>query len=427
MATRKFRKSKPRKTARRHRHSTAGKIYPLLDVRSNQDLKLFKQIIQNGELTMFVAWAKWCPHCHTFMPHLEAAAKSPNRSIQAVKVEEQMLPAVNKVLTTEINKSAKPLNVEGYPSIILIDKKGNKVTDMEPIRNTETMTKVMENAGPLAAAAGINKTGNNSAAGQNLKNSLKNINSAPSINKNNAANTANMIGNIPSLNKPNNMNKNVNKNNKNNNKNKKANLLANIGVTNEGLVSGVEGSTMKNIDIGEDELKGSIASLNAPKNNIKLNSVPVNNLSNTGNNVKTVKESLAESTAPSPINTTPSISGNNSNNSKKIVPPAASIKQMSQEAEEATSLVAPLSPPSITGDLDQTEDMESISNSLTPEQKVSGGARRGGSLYSAMARTTYTLAPAAALLATAAMVMKGKHRKSRKHSKKSRRTHRRRR
>ena len=66
---------------------------------------------------------------------------------------------------------------------------------------------------------------------------------------------------------------------------------------------------------------------------------------------------------------------------------------------------------------------ESISNTLTPEQKLSGGysaSTRGGSLLSAMARTTYTLAPAAALLATAALVMK---RKNHKQTKKSRPSH----
>jgi hypothetical protein len=64
----------------------------------------------------------------------------------------------------------------------------------------------------------------------------------------------------------------------------------------------------------------------------------------------------------------------------------------------------------------------SISNSLTAEQKVSGGGRggsHGGSLYASLARTTYTLAPAAALLATAAMVMKGKKRHTLKRSKKA--------
>jgi hypothetical protein len=101
-----------------------------------------------------------------------------------------------------------------------------------------------------------------------------------------------------------------------------------------------------------------------------------------------------------------------------------SMKQLSEEAEKITSMQAPLSPPSASGDIEGMPDMsevaeqESISNDLTAEQKVSGGGR-GGSLYAAMARTTYTLAPAAALLATAAMVMKKKRRgATRKSSKK---------
>ena len=175
MATRKFRKSKPRKTARRHRHSTAGKIYPLLDVRSNKDLNRLEEVLKSGEWTLFMAWAKWCPHCHTMMPHFDAAAKSPNRSIQAVKVEETMLPAVNQMINNKINKSAKPLNVEGYPSIILIDKQGNKVTDIEPVRNTKVMTQVMNNVGPLAKEAGLNNA-SPTAVVENLKNNLKNIN-----------------------------------------------------------------------------------------------------------------------------------------------------------------------------------------------------------------------------------------------------------
>ena len=82
------------------------------------------------------------------------------------------------------------------------------------------------------------------------------------------------------------------------------------------------------------------------------------------------------------------------------------------------------------------EESESISNKLTAEQKVSGGGynrKDGGSLYSAMARTTYLLAPAAGLLATAAMVMKGKKRSklskrnSSKKNRKTNKTHRRRR
>ena len=41
---------------------------------------------------------------------------------------------------------------------------------------------------------------------------------------------------------------------------------------------------------------------------------------------------------------------------------------------------------------------------------------RGGGLYHAMSQATYSLAPAAILLATAASVMKNKSKRSKKHS-----------
>ncbi len=410
MATRKFRKSRPRKTVRRRRVSTAGKILPPLDVRSKKHLKEFERRIKQGDLTIILVWAPWCPHCHTMMPHFDAAAKSPNRSIQAVKVEETMLPAVNQVLTSNINKQAKPLNVEGYPSIIVVDKQGNKVTDIEPVRNTKSMTNLMNNAGPLAVQAGLNKPNQStSAVATSIKNSLKESTNT-NINLNNMENVAALTGNA----KP----------------NKPKNVLANLGIEEEGLVSGepqnmnfnlpTNTNSPKNIDVGEDELKGSIASEPNKNKNIKLNSIPTNKLGNAGqNSKKNSVEAPEEAIAPSPLNTF-----NASKNKPTSMP--GDMKKLSQEAEEITSLASPITPPTAVEDIENSENVESISNKLTPEQKVSGGGR-GGSLYSAMARTTYTLAPAAALLATAAMVMKGKHRKTRKHSKKSRRSHRRRR
>lgn len=387
MSTRKFRKSKPRKrTVRRRRVSTAGKILPPLDVRSKKHLKEFEKRIKQGDLTIILVWAPWCPHCHTMMPHFDAATKSPNRSIQAVKVEETMLPAVNQVLQKNINKQAKPLNVEGYPSIIVVDKNGNKVTDIEPVRNTTSMTNLMNNAGPLAKEAGLNTPNENTQA---IANSVKN-----------------------SMNKP------------TNNTNKSTNILANIGIQNEGLVSGNSQNYKKNlptnINLGEDELKGSIASENGLNKNIKLNSIPTNNLGSTKQpSIKPPQESIA----PSPLNTF-----NAPNN--KPSSPSTNMKKLSQDAEEITSLASPITPPNAVEDIESSENVESISDSLTPEQKIRGGKANGGSLYSSIARTTYTLAPAAVLLATASMVMKGKRRTNHTKHKKpkiQRKTHRRRR
>ena len=448
MATRKFRKSKsrttsrrPKRTVRRHRTSTAGKILPPLDVRSKKHLSEFEKRLKKGPLMIMMVYADWCGACHTMMPHFDAAAKSPGRSIQAVKVNEQMLQDVNKSINEKVNKSAKPLNVEGYPSIIVVDNKGNAVTEIEPVRNTESMTSLMAQAGPLAETAGINRTNekpnsvvnnvvktdiknivsnvNNSAANENPINvnnasnamamTVNNASNAMEMTTNNATNLMNMTSNVASMTA--------------NNKNKK--LLTNLGIENQGLVTGVpKGNNMnlnsRNVDVGEDELLGSIASKNNKNKNIKLASISPNKLANAGlNTEKSVKESLKEATAPSPLNTFGSVK-----NESKGPAISANIKK---EAEAVTSLAAPLMPPSVGSDM---EESESISNKLTAEQKIGGGGynrKDGGSLYSAMARTTYLLAPAAGLLATAAMVMKGKKRKSSKKNRKTNKTHRRRR
>jgi thiol-disulfide isomerase/thioredoxin len=334
-------------------------------VRSKNDLAKLGPLVKNGNLTIFLVWAKWCPHCHTMMPHFDAAAKSPKRSINAVKVEEQMLPAVNEILSTQVNKAASPLNVEGYPSIIVVDKNANRVTDIEPVRDTQVMTRVMENAGPLANQAGLV---NNEENAENVENLLKNKNS---------------------ITPPRNKNKN------------KA-FLANLGVEEEGMAT--TSGAPKNIDIGEENLLGNIASVNNKSKPTKLNAPKKNSLSN-------INQNMATSTLNVP--------------KEVITPPPASIKKLSEEAEEVTSLASPLTPPTAINDLEEVSNVKNISNSLTPEQKLSGGGKaNGGSLYSSLARTTYTLAPAAALFATAALVMKGKKNKTHKRSKKSRRSRR---
>ena len=251
----------------------------------------------------------------------------------------------------------------------------------------------MDNAGPLAINAGLNTPNQpKNAVANSIKNSLKQ--DEPS--SNNMNNLAELTGN--SLMK----------------QNKPKNILANIGVEEEGLVSGQNMNSPKNIDIGESQLKGSIASEPNKNKNIKLNSIPTNKLGNAGQSSKKNYEDPQEGIAPSPIN-----SFNNTKNT--VTAPSSDMKKLSQEAEEITSLAAPITPPNTMGDI------ESISNKLTPEQKISGGGRaNGGSLYSAIARTTYTLAPAAALLATASMVMKSKRLKTRKNIKKHRKSHKRR-
>jgi thiol-disulfide isomerase/thioredoxin len=320
-------KNKSRKSGR-VRRSTAGKILPPLDVRSNKQLKEFERRIKQGGITIVLVWAPWCGHCHKFMPHFDAAAKSPGRSIQAVKVEETMLPAVNAVLTNNINRAAKPLSVEGYPSLIIVDKHGKAVTSIEAVKNTEVMTNVMNNAGAFAEETGINLE-------ENIVNLTKPI--PPSL-----SNTQNEFP-----------------------------------------------STQPVINLGSNTM-----SIGKPSvlRSVKEPSV-----------LRSVKEPSVKTPSVIKPVTIPSSTIMPSNITNTSARPPSIPKKLLEEDGDIVSLSSPLilSPSNPASDRD-----ESILKSLTTEQKLRGGGGHGGSLYSSILRTTYTLAPAAALLATASIVLK---------------------
>ena len=309
-----LKKMKPRKTVRRRRRSTSGKVKLPLDVRSDNDLPNFLKALQSKKLTIILVYATWCPHCHTIMPHFDAASKNPNNTVSSVKINETMVNNVNNFIKSNVNSSAKPINVEGYPSIIIVNNKGDKITDIEPVKNTETLTKVMENAGPLAEEANLNKS-----------NTFKNA--------------------VNSMNLP----------------------LKNVGVENKGLANRSYNASIKNID----ELS---------------------------NNVKVAKESKEAKEAKEIISLQAPNSLNSMNSSLNIKP------------------VMPPLPDSPLPNSDMVHELE-------PVNRLSGGRQRkqGGNLMSAMAKTAYTLAPSALLLATASG-MKKTHTRSKKQKK--RKTHR---
>ena len=85
----------------------------------------------------------------------------------------------------------------------------------------------------------------------------------------------------------------------------------------------------------------------------------------------------------------------------------ASMAVLEQDANEQASLYSPASSEAspMMPPMNANNDLETIRE----PSSIKGGAK-GGSLYAAMSQTAYTLAAPAALLATAALMMKRKTR-----------------
>jgi thiol-disulfide isomerase/thioredoxin len=105
-----------------------------------------------------LVYADWCGHCKEFKPIFENAEKSPNRTAQTVKVNDVMFPQVTDIIKNKLNMNATPMSVEGYPSVILVDKKGNMIQNVAAVKDQGTMNSLMEKAGTLAAKASVNNT-----------------------------------------------------------------------------------------------------------------------------------------------------------------------------------------------------------------------------------------------------------------------------
>lgn len=151
MTKRYSRKSNP-VSRRRRRQSVSGKILPPIDVRSASSFGDMAKRILSGPVTIVLVYADWCGHCHEFMPHFDAASKDGRRSIQAVKINESVLPQVNSYLNKNVNKSAKPISVDGYPSVLLLKKDGTVLTDVEAKKDTSVMKQVMSMPPPPSSS-----------------------------------------------------------------------------------------------------------------------------------------------------------------------------------------------------------------------------------------------------------------------------------
>lgn len=145
---------------RRRRESVMGKILPPVEVNSIDDFPKMNHCLTMGPVSIVFISADWCGHCQEFSKHWKEAVESPDRSVQAVKLNEKVLSEANSYIQSNINSNVVPFHPEGYPSVIVVDKKGNTLTELEPRKDTRYLSEMMSQAGPLAVEAGLNERSN---------------------------------------------------------------------------------------------------------------------------------------------------------------------------------------------------------------------------------------------------------------------------
>jgi thiol-disulfide isomerase/thioredoxin len=145
---------KPVYRRRATRHTAVGRIFPPVDVRNKGSLGEVLKRIKAGPITIMLVYADWCGHCKDFKPHFDAASRTPGRTVQSVKVSEPMLGPVNDAIQS-MNSSAPPLSVDAYPTVVLLDNKGNSITEINAVKDTQAITKVMKQAGQNADSVAL--------------------------------------------------------------------------------------------------------------------------------------------------------------------------------------------------------------------------------------------------------------------------------
>jgi thiol-disulfide isomerase/thioredoxin len=135
-----------KKSRRRHKvQSTVGNILPPIDVRSPKDIPGFMKRVLAGPVTIILVYADWCGHCVEFMPKFKSMIRSPERTTQVASIESSMEKQVKDALQKN-NSQVKPINVEGYPTTLIMDNKGNSLKTIP----RDSLSTVLKEGGPLA-------------------------------------------------------------------------------------------------------------------------------------------------------------------------------------------------------------------------------------------------------------------------------------
>lgn len=142
-----------------------GSIMPPVDVDRDEMMDEFVKRMKKGPVTLVLVYAPWCGHCVQYKPEFEKMVNTPNRNIQVAQLRDDM---VNKA-------PLKNANINSYPSVILVNKEGEVVEEIQDRNNTQKMNQILEEG-----------TGVNTGA-KSITNQIEQYNDLSKPTKNNVA------------------------------------------------------------------------------------------------------------------------------------------------------------------------------------------------------------------------------------------------
>ena len=150
------------------RRSTVGKITPPLDVRSEDSISSLMKLITKGPITIILVYADWCGHCHTFKPKFDEAATNRKLPFQVASINDTMINSVNKHINS-INNSETPIKVEGYPTIVSLNNKGEFIKEIPQETSLKILNTPMPNTVSTKQNVSMRKASMNTPMNASMK------------------------------------------------------------------------------------------------------------------------------------------------------------------------------------------------------------------------------------------------------------------